>query len=137
MKPIISKRGPRILPGRPLNLMGPSNGVFPERHFRTGLESCIAWLDSWVGIHSATISVSIYSIGRSRPCNFILIYCFVGKRCDCKSLHWKFTDRRTCDSTCPSLFDLVICSVQSLFRPGCGHPPTNVSRLSLASGVLR
>jgi DNA repair protein RAD16 len=22
------------------------------------------------------------------------------KRCDCKSLHWKFSDKRTCDGTC-------------------------------------
>jgi hypothetical protein len=22
-----------------------------------------------------------------------------GKRCDCKSLHWKFSDKRTCDGT--------------------------------------
>lgn len=21
----------------------------------------------------------------------------IGKRCDCKSLHWKFSDKRTCD----------------------------------------
>lgn len=31
------------------------------------------------------------------PLSTEMLSLIAGKRCDCKSLHWKFTDKRTCD----------------------------------------
>jgi hypothetical protein len=80
------------------------------------LESFIASYDSLAVIHSHIISVRFLSIFRA------MLYTDVnqGKRCDCKSLHWKFSDKATCDGRVRLIRPS---SILYSLGPDCGHTP--------------
>ena len=46
---------------------------------------------------------------------------YSGKKCPCKSLHWKFSDKRSCDGA--SSVSFVIVCTRSDLRTDCGHSP--------------
>jgi hypothetical protein len=60
------------------------------------------------------------------------VHFLLGKQCDCKSLHWKFSDKRTCDGRLPNTqicVDVTDCVLD------CGHSPMQVSIISLFTAV--
>lgn len=100
MKRTISRNERRIRLKLPLSLRGTIAGVYQVPLSRIVLENFIASCDLLVVIHSHITSVksSLFT------CKLPFIDCsFQGKRCDCKSLHWKFSDKATCDGMISSL----------------------------------
>ena len=78
----------------PLRLPLPSapstSGVFRERHCRIVWESYTLWSGSSVPTLLGKMRVQ----NGMFPADFSHYFC---KKCDCKSLHWAFKDKRNCD----------------------------------------
>jgi hypothetical protein len=57
--------------------------------------------------------------------------CFnIGKKCDCKSLHWKFSNKKDCDGEL--IYSIVMYRRAQCFWADCGHSPMqHVSVLQL------
>jgi len=49
------------------------------------------------------------------------LFFILGKLCDCKSLHWKFSDKRCCDGM--SSISNSMASVLTTRPKDCGHSP--------------
>ena len=84
-------------PRRLSRLMRNTSGVFREHRYRIESESYTRSLGSWAPIPSREYSLAWRGCSDARH-----YFC---KKCDCKSLHWAFKDRRHCDQ--------------------CGHTPMN------------
>ncbi len=88
---------------RQLSSCRPSiDGVYLVPRCRTGSASCTVWSGSLAETHSRFTSVSCHHVSSSRRKMLNSLHA-VGKRCDCKSLHWKFSDKRTCDGKLSSM----------------------------------
>lgn len=57
-----------------------------------------------------------------------------GKRCDCKSLHWKFSDKRTCDGRFKR--SSTLCCLLLKLCSDCGHSPMQHVRF-LRNAILQ
>lgn len=53
---------------------------------------------------------------------YLLSSGFAGKKCPCKSLHWKFSDKRTCDGMCSTFIARIILYLNHYITE-CGHSP--------------
>ena len=88
-----SRNGPLTLPKQLSSWRLNTVGVFPALRSRIASESCTVLYASWAATHSRTTSVSgCFAVSLLRDSEIS-----VGKECDCKSLHWRFKDHRTCD----------------------------------------
>jgi hypothetical protein len=88
MRRITSKNGPPTLRKLHLPLQPRTSGVCPERHCRIEWESCIRWF----------ASLGQNPLGECRLRMGLRESNYFCKKCDCKTLHWQFSDKRHCDS---------------------------------------
>lgn len=101
MRPTTSKSVRQTLRKPPSSFRRGIAGASQERLFRTAWASSTALCGSLAVIRFHTTFVRLsYTTHYGLPLIFA-----TGKLCDCKSLHWKFKDKRSCDGTSYRLSD--------------------------------
>lgn len=69
------------------------SGAYREHPCKIGLENCTVLSGFWEVIrsHITFVSAPLFTL------HVFVLSLVLGKMCDCKSLHWKFSNKSTCD----------------------------------------